>query len=222
MQPETSRLQIILAAQAEVFGPTTDALVRGVAGHIGPAERPAFVELIETWPLGEDGDALYHHLVALRAAPARLPPGVKPGSGMAAATGGALGAALALPIGFVGYFAASLVLPSALRSSDGLMWGIIGVVTLAGCAIGARAGATPSRGAHALVRGLLGFLLGTVLGAILGLLVVGSLGSVFGVSQREGGFAMGVVFGVMPLSGLIGGAAIAFWMGRKAWHGWGS
>ena len=222
MQPETSRLQDILAAQAEVFGPTTDALVREVAGRISPAERPAFAELIETWPLGEDEDALYHRLVTLRAAPASLPPGVKPGSTLAALTGGALGAALALPIGFVTYLATSLVLPVAAQSSNGVMWGIIGAVTLAGCAIGATNGAIPSRGALALNRGLMGLLLGMLLGAILGLLVVGSLGWLLDVSQMEGAFAMGLVFEVMPLSGLIGGAALAFWMGRKAWRGWGS
>ena len=86
-----------------------------------------------------------------------------------------------------------------------------------GGGIGFRNGAAPSRGGRAAVRGLLGFLLGALGGAFAGGTIALTLGELFGVSQREGAFAMGVLFGVVPLSALLGGAMLAFWMGRKAW-----
>jgi len=170
MQAETSRLQTILAAWAEVFGPTADALVLEIAGRIGASERPAFIALIETCPLRKDEDALCHSLVALCAAPASLPHGVKPASALGAVAGGALGAAVALPIGVVTCLTVSLAMHHPAQNSDAVMWGMIGAIKVAGGAIGARNGAFPSRGAHAVLRGLFGFLLGVVLGAILGLL----------------------------------------------------
>lgn len=217
--PGESRLHTILHRGAEVFGPSADALVREIEARIGPAERPNFVELIETWPMRadgtpEDGDALYHRLTALRA----LPAGVKAGSPMAGAVGLVLGVVMGLPLGFVVYMVVrEVLLPTSLWSSDGVMWGVIGVVVVLGGGIGLKNGAAPSRGGRAAVRGLIGFLLGALGGGFAGGAIALTLGELLGVSQREGAFAMGVAFGVMPLSALLGGACLAFWMGRRAW-----
>ena len=225
--PGESRLHAILHRRAEVFGPSADALVREIEARIGPAERPDFVELIETWPMQADGtpgdgDALYHRLTALRALPAALPAGVKAGSAAAGVMGLVLGAVTGLPLGFVAYMVVrEVLLPTSLWSSDGVMWGVIGLVVALGGGIGLKNGAAPSRGGRAAVRGLIGFLLGALGGGFAGGAIALTLGELLGVSQMEGAFAMGVAFGVMPLSALLGGACLAFWMGRRAWRSWG-
>jgi hypothetical protein len=60
-------------------------------------------------------------------------------------------------------------------------------------------------------RGLLGFLIGFLAGATvtLGICIAGSY--LFGISQFEGAYAMGVIFGWMPLGGVVGGIAGAIW-----------
>ena len=60
-------------------------------------------------------------------------------------------------------------------------------------------------------RGLLGFLLGFLGGAAIALGVCIAAGYLFDISQFEGAYAMGVVFGWMPIGGAVGGIVGAVW-----------
>ncbi|MGK7866882.1 hypothetical protein [Falsiroseomonas sp. E2-1-a20] len=221
--PETSRLARLATGQ-EVFGPTLDALLRELAPRLDQGTRV----MVEAWPMQpdgtpKDGEALFDRLMTLRGrlGPAPLPPGRKPSSPGRALVGFLLGAAMALPLGFLVAFILLefLLSPELVPSIPGL-WVLVAVIALAGAAGGARHGARPTRLGHAAMRGIGGFLGGAILGALTSLFVAAGLGAVLDVSQREGAFAMGVVFAIMPLGGLIGGLGLALWMARRAWRGW--
>ena len=187
-----------------MFGPSLDALIREIDARIAAPDRQAFADLIQTWRFGEDGqpsdpDALYHQLLEWRARPAAK----------ASILGLLLRAAIGLPMGLLIYMVVrETVLPTELWSSDGIMWGIIAAVTLACAALGALPGGRAGKA-------LLGFLLGAVLAGFGGGVIALTLGEVLGVSQREGAFAMGVVFTIVPLCALVGGTALGLWMGRR-------
>lgn len=219
-----SRLDSITRQRREVFGASIDALVREIEARLPEAERPAFATLIEGASPGVEADALFHRLTAMRAglgAP-RLPAGQPEGSIAAAIVGLVVGVLPGLPIGFVLYMVArGTVLPTRLWSSDAPMWAIIALTMLAGGVIGAMQGLRPTRLGRALWRGLLGLLLGAFCGAIAGLVGAVAIGAALDVSQREGAFAMGVAFVIMPAAALLGGLLMAAWMGRRAWRQWG-
>ena len=222
--PPDSRLETIRSRQRPVFGPSIDALVRDIDARIVPTERPAFVTLIETWPLEHpDPDALFHRLDSMRATlgPPALPSNRKPGSPLRALIGVAIGAAVAWPVGFVLYMVArEVALPTNLWSSNAVEQAIIGAVVLAGAALGAWQGGRPSRLGHALLHALIGLLVGALVAGLLAGIIASTLGEVLGVSQHEGAFAMGVAFTVMPLAALIGGNLWAIRTGRRAWRSW--
>jgi hypothetical protein len=211
-----------IGAGGEVFGPSVDALVRRIDTRITPAERPGFAELVETWP-ENDADALYHRLTALLDGlpPPSPPPGREPGSAGRGILGAVIGGFLGFPLGFLVYMVLrETVISTSLWSSDGLMWSVVLVVMLACAAIGGSQGRRPSRAGHALLRAILGFVLGATFCAIAGMLIAFTLGELLGVSQMEGAFAMGVVFTIGPIAGLLGGIAVAIWWGSRAWRRW--
>jgi hypothetical protein len=211
-----------IAAGGEVFGPSVDALVRRIDTRIVPAERPGFETLVETWPEG-DADALYHRLTALLGMlpPPALPPGREPGSAGRGILGAVIGGFVGFPLGFLVYMVLrETVISTSLWPSDGLMWMVVLAVTLACAAIGGLQGRRPSRAGYALLRTVLGFFLGAAFCAIAGILIAFTLGELMGVSQMEGAFAMGVVFTIGPMAGLLGGIAVAIWWGSRAWRRW--
>jgi len=222
--PDTP-LRALLRERGGEFGAAITALARELEPRLDAMHRDALVELIRSWPMERDGtprdaDALYHRLSELRALPAALPPGVKAGSAAGGALGLIFGAVVGVPIGFLAFvLLAEFVLPHEV-SSEGTMWVVIAAVTVLGSLIGFRNGASPSRGGRAAARGILGFVIGALLGAVTGVAVAGMLGSLLGVSQMEGAFAMGVVFVIAPLSGVAGGTLLGLWMARRAWLGW--
>lgn len=67
-----------------------------------------------------------------------------------------------------------------------------------------------------LGRCLLGFFLGFLGGAALTLAVCIAAGYLFDIPQFEGAYAMGVVFGWMPLGGVAGGIVGAVWAALRA------
>ncbi|WP_431282462.1 hypothetical protein ACQW02_24130 [Humitalea sp. 24SJ18S-53] len=219
-----SRIDIITRQRREVLGPSIDALVREIDARLPAAERPAFAALIDAADPDGDGDALFHRLTAMRArlGPPPLPAGQPAGTATAAVAGLVVGAVLGLPAGFLLYMVArATLLPTSLWSSDAPMWAIIAATMAGGGLLGATQGGRPTRLGRALLRGAVGFVLGAIGGAILGVVVAGAIGAALDVSQREGAFAMGVAFGVMPLAGVSGGVLMGFWMGRRAWRQWG-
>jgi len=240
-RPGDSRVHDILHHGLEVFGPSIDAMVRAVAPRLDAAERQAFLDLIETWPFGADAapqqpENLMRRLEAWHArlgpappaaAASATPPPSEPvphrrrGSSLAAVAGAVLGGGVGVPLGFVAFLALrETILPGRLWSSEPAMWAIIGATVLGGALLGALQGARPSRIGQALLIGLLGFLLGSLaVGLAAGALAI-ALGPALGVSQREGAYAMGVVFVIMPLAAVPGGALLAAWMGRRAWRSW--
>ncbi|MCW8088069.1 hypothetical protein [Sabulicella glaciei] len=136
---------------------------------------------------------------------------------------GLLGLVLAgsagLALGFLAYLLArEFALPTSLWGSDAVMWTIILAVALPCAALGAAQGALPSRAGGALAASLGGFVLGAVAGAVAGLFLGGVLGAPLGAEQREGSFAMGLVFGLAPIAALLGGAVGAALMARRAWR----
>ncbi len=208
-----------ITAGEEVFGPSVDALVRRIGTRIATAGRPGFEELVETWPEA-DADALYHRLAAMLAS-LPPPPGREPGSAGRGILGAVIGGFLGFPLGFLIYMVLrETVISTSLWSSDGLMWSVILAVMLLCATIGGSQGGRPSRAGHALLRSLIGFCLGAAFCAIAGMLIAFTLGGFLGVSQREGAFAMGVIFGIGPMAGLLGGLAMAIWWGRRAWRRW--
>ena len=62
-----------------------------------------------------------------------------------------------------------------------------------------------------LGRGVLGFLLGFLAGAAITLALCIAAGYAFDISQFEGAYDMGVVFGWMPIGGVVGGIIGAVW-----------
>ncbi|MGG5889138.1 hypothetical protein ACLF3G_18545 [Falsiroseomonas sp. HC035] len=221
--PETGRLARLATGQP-VFGPTLDALLRELAPRLDQETRV----MVEAWPTQpdgtpKDGEALFDRLMSLRArlGPAPLPPGRRPGSPGRALGGLLLGAAIALPLSFlVAFILLEWLLPPDLVPPLPGLWVLVAGIVLAGAAGGGRQGARPSRWGHVAMHGAGGFLGGAVLGALLSLFVAIGLGAVLNVSQREGAFAMGVVFAIMPLGGLIGGLGLGAWMAGRAWRGW--
>ncbi|NKC30365.1 hypothetical protein [Falsiroseomonas selenitidurans] len=143
------------------------------------------------------------------------------GSAGRAVLGAVLGSLVGLPTGFLAYMVVrDLLLPTSLWSSDLPLWGVMGGVALAAAALGAAQGARPTRLGHALARGLGGFLGAAVLGGLgIGVLAL-VIGDLAGVSQREGAFAMGVAFTLVPLGGLACGLVGAVWLARRAWRRW--
>ncbi len=193
-----------------------------------------------------DLDALFHRLIAFReslgSAPAPSPsarasvpatgrpagtapvaPAAVPrrGSPLGGLVGLVLGGAIGLPIGFLAYLVArEALLSTRLWSSDAVMWAVVLAVAAPAALAGLKQGAAPSRMGHALLIGMLGFLLGGMLaGTGAGLLAM-LLGSTDGMGDRAMGQAIGVVFGLMPLAALVGGAALGLRMGRRAWRNW--
>ncbi len=218
----------IMQGHGAVFGPTLDALVREVDGRIAAEARAAHLALLETWPIAADGEvqdaeALFARLAALAATPPPRPAHVRPGSPGKALAGLVRGAAVGLPLGFLFYLFALVVDPSGeARSSDDLMQIMLaGTMLLAGAACGWN-GWNPTRLGEALSRALLAFVPGGIVFALLAGIVALTLGAVLGVSQREGAFAMGVAFVLMPAGGFLGGLACAGWAARRAWRRWGT
>jgi hypothetical protein len=68
-------------------------------------------------------------------------------------------------------------------------------------------------------RALLGFLIGAPVAGFCAAVVALTAGEIAGVSQREGAFAMGVIFTLAPLAALAGGLALAIVLARRASRG---
>jgi hypothetical protein len=240
-RPGDSRHHDIVHLKIPVFGPSCDALVREITARLPRSRLHEFQDLVEGWPFEPDGrphdtDALFHRLLAFRDTldaspeppPARgsvpataAPPPPRRGSLLGGLVGAVIGGVIGLPLGFLAYMVArEVALPTDLWSSDGVMWAIILAVAGPAALIGLRQGAAPSRLGHALAVGLLGFLLGSLAFGM----VAGIIGAFFaptsGAGDRAAGFAMGLVFGLMPLAGFLGGLGLALHMGRRAWQRW--
>jgi hypothetical protein len=233
-RPGDSRSHDILHHRLPVYGPAIDALIREIDAVIDPAARPAFIELIETWPFepaGEpsDPEGLFRRLSALRGrlgpspsprpeAPEAMtppPPPRRPGSVGAAIIGLGIGGLVGLPLGGLGYLVArAAALPAAFWDSDRAMWGIIGGVAALCAAIGMLQGGHPTRPGHALLIAVLALFLGSLgvgVAAAIVALIAAALGA---VPPRAGSF------GMVPLAGAAGGVLLAVWAGRKAWREW--
>ncbi len=243
-RPGDSRTYDILHHGLEVFGPSIDGLVREIDARIAPAERNGLVSLLESWPFEADGtprdaDALFHRLATLRdglgpprprpvldpageadAPPPPLPPR-RVGTPLAAAIGLLVGGFVGLPAGFLAYMVLrEAVLPTDLWSSNPTMWAIIAAVALPSAALGAMQGGRPTRMGHTLLIALLGFFVGSLVSGLAAGLLAFGIAAIAGVSQREGSFAMGVVFSLMPMAAVVGGVVLAWWTGRRAWRDW--
>lgn len=128
-----------------------------------------------------------------------------------------LGAVAGLPIGFVLYLVArEAILPTDLWSSDLVMWSIVGGTVATTVVLSTRHGVRPTRGGKIAIRSMIGFLIGAIVtGPVFGFMFF-VVGDMMGVSQFEGAFAMGVAFTIVPIASLIGGLALAVYMGRRA------
>lgn len=139
---------------------------------------------------------------------ASKPPGQKSALKVIART--ILGGALGLPLGFLGYMLArEFILPTTLWSSDRVMWAIIAAIVVLCSATGLAPAFLTSRRAEIALSVVRGFALGALLGTVASVVVALALGALFQVSQREGAFAMGVLFTIAPLGGLLGGVILA-------------
>ena len=62
-----------------------------------------------------------------------------------------------------------------------------------------------------LGRAVLGFLAGFLIGAMITLGLCIAAGYLFDIPQFEGAYAMGVIFGWMPIGGILGGVIGSVW-----------
>jgi hypothetical protein len=241
-RPGDSITHDILHHGLRVFGAQADALVRELWDRLPDGQRQDLVLLIEGWPWNPEGTPkdvpeLTRRLITMRDAlppapprpavpppeppPATPPPPPRQGSAAAAVVGLVIGALVGLPLGFIAYLVAREgLLPTSLWSSDGVMWAVILAVAGPTMALGAIQGGRPTRAGHAGMIALLAFALGSTVCGVGGTVIALVIGSLLGVSGREGGFAMGVVFGLAPLLALLGGGSFAVHAGRRAWRDW--
>ena len=89
------------------------------------------------------------------------------------------------------------------------MWAIIAAIVALCSAAGAAPAMLANRPAEIALSVVRGFALGALLGTVASVVVALALGALFQVSQREGAFAMGVLFTIAPLGGLMGGVILA-------------
>lgn len=117
-----------------------------------------------------------------------------------------IGLVVGVPVGFaLGELTMQMVIPSSYWNSRWVYPALIWAFALPFAAIGVWHGWAPDATSVRVVRGMAGFLLGFLLGAILALIIATVAIPVFGISQMEGAYAMGIVFVIMPLGGLAGG-----------------
>jgi len=134
-----------------------------------------------------------------------------------AALGVSTGLLVGVPLGLaLGVLAIQTVIPTSYWNERWLYPALIGAVALPFAGVGGWHGWAPDARTTRVVRGGSGFLLGFLLGAILALVLATVAIPVFGISQMEGGYAMGMVFVLMPLGGLVGGVVGAIRGVRRA------
>lgn len=131
--------------------------------------------------------------------------------------GALVGALIGLPAGFVAYVVlGATILPRELARIDLVMWAIVLTVVFFAARIGLRQGARPPGERHWIVPASIGFVLGFIITAPLAAIIGFTLGEAMGVSQREGAFAMGMIFAVAPAMGILGGVLGAILAVRRA------
>lgn len=243
-RPGDSRTHDILHHGLEVFGPPIDALVREIDARIEPAERDAFILLLETWPFEPEGtprdpDALLQRLRALRRQldPPRPKPRLEPvgatpphrsplpprraGSPLAALAGLLVGAFVGLALGCLAWLVLRLgVIPPYLWWDRGVTATVVAAVAIPSALVAALQGGRPTRLGHTLVIALLGFFVGSlVFGLAAGLLALVAA-AVAGRPAFGDGLFLLIGYGVMPVAATIGGALLAGWTARRAWRDW--
>lgn len=195
-----------IAAGEEVFGPSADALVRRIDGRIPADRRLAYVALVESWPVGE-GEALHRRLTQMMDGLPTRPPGSARRGLLGALMGGAFGFAVGLLLG--------------LGFPAGLPWWPALAGALAGAAVGGRQGLRPGRMGHVLFRAMLGFLLGGAFCFVAALLIAFAAGQLTGALAHGGdAFLLGVLAGIGPPAGLLGGLVMGIWWGVLGWRRW--
>lgn len=123
-----------------------------------------------------------------------------------AAMGVLIGLMVGVPVGFaLGELTMQMLVPSPYWNSRWVYPALILAFALPFVLIGVWHGWAPDATSRRVVRGTTGFLLGFVLGAVLALIAATVAIPLFGISQMEGAYAMGIVFVAMPLGGLAGG-----------------
>ncbi|MDO9526326.1 MAG: hypothetical protein Q7J57_12465 [Gemmobacter sp.] len=126
--------------------------------------------------------------------------------------GAGLGAVVGLPLGFaLAILAQFTLVPTRLWNEN---WPLpVMTVLFAGpfVVLGIWHATRPNRWTAKALRGAGGFALGFLLGVVVALILAVAAAAVFSISQREGAYAMGVVFVIAPLGGLIGGVIGAIW-----------
>lgn len=134
-----------------------------------------------------------------------------------------LGAVAGAALGFVVYLLLrETVIPYSLWSSDPVMWGIIALVAAACAYAGTRGGGGAMSDGGSARRGgggprlLVGMLAGLVAGGVAAAVIAIVAAVVLDISQREGAYAMGVVFVMMPMGAFVGAVAGAVIASRSA------
>ncbi|WP_424814763.1 hypothetical protein [Roseococcus sp. YIM B11640] len=145
------------------------------------------------------------------------PPGQVPTRAGRSILGAIIGALIGLPAGFVVYAAlGATILPRELSKLSLVMWGVVLAVVFLAARTGLRQGARPAGERHWIVPASLGFVIGFLVTAPAAAVIGFALGEAMGVSQREGAFAMGMIFSVAPAMGILGGILGAVLMVRRA------
>ena len=231
-----SRHNDIVNRGIEVFGPSSDALVRELSRRLPIDRREALLELIEAWPTDAEGrprdtDLLFARLVELMESLDPVPRSAqrqrrrrrrRRNRHLGGALGGAVGGLIGLPLGFVAYLVLrETTLPYEYRADDLTMWVVIMSVALPACGLGVAQGAMPTRFGHALVVGLVAFLLGALgSGTLVGFaaFVVAEPPGIPG--DDEANLVRDMILGVVPLVAAACGALLGLAMGRRAWRRW--
>ena len=126
--------------------------------------------------------------------------------------GGVLGAVIGLPVGFVlAILAHYTLVPTDYWNDSRLLPGLTLVLAAPFAVVGLRHGGAPT----ALTRRIISLLRFFTLGFVGGLLITAAIAiaaaAILDIPQREGAYAMGLVFVIMPFGGLVGGILLAIW-----------
>ncbi len=124
--------------------------------------------------------------------------------------GGIIGAVAGVPVAFMlALLLIQTVVPTDYWNEDSLLPGLTLGLALPFVLTGAQHGAAPNRFSTVALRALKGFGIGFVLGALIALALAVAAAALFGISQREGAYAMSVAFVLVPLGGVILGTILA-------------
>jgi len=129
-----------------------------------------------------------------------------------AVAGGIVGGLIGLPVGLaLAILCMFTIVPTSLWNEALLLPGLTGLFAAPFVGVGVAHGGAPTDWTARVVFLFGRFVAGMLGGMALAVALAGLAAWAFSISQREGAYAMGVAFVIMPFGGLVGGLALTLW-----------